>query len=66
MVDAGELLLDDLGDGVFDHLGIGAGVVGARPDLRRRDVGIGFDGQAGDRQMPASVMRMAMTQAKTG
>ncbi len=38
------------GDGVFGDLGIGARVVGRDLDLRRRDVRIGFDGQAGDRQ----------------
>ncbi len=49
-VDPLHLLLDDLGDAVFDGLGRGAGIDGLDGDLGQGDVGILGDGQGGDGQ----------------
>ena len=49
VIDAGQLLLDDLGDGLLDRLGVGALVGRADDDLRRRDRRIRFDAQRRDR-----------------
>ncbi len=48
-VDAGELLLQDLGDAVFDRFGGGAGIARADVDLGRRDIRVLFDRQLGQR-----------------
>ena len=56
LVDADDLRLDDLGDGRFDHRGVGAGIKRRDRDLRRHDIRIlrQRDGvereQAGDRR----------------
>ena len=50
IVDAGDLLLDGLGDGRLDHLGIGAGIEGRHRDLRRDDLGKLRDRDLEDRQ----------------
>jgi len=49
VVDAGQLLLDDLGDRLLDRLGAGAGVGRAHGHLWRRDVGVGLNAEAEDR-----------------
>ena len=45
VVDAGQLLLDDLRDGLFGGVGAGARIGGADADLRRRDVRIRLDAE---------------------
>src|SRR4029077_14276943 len=53
VVDAGELLLDDLRDGLGDGLGVGARIARADDDLWRRDRRIRFDAERGDRDCAA-------------
>ena len=48
VVDAGELLLDDLDDRALDGVRVGAGIRGVDRHLRRRDVRIGLGRQRAD------------------
>ena len=65
-VEAGELLLEDLGDAVLDRLGRGAGIVGADVDLGGAMSGYCSIGRVAIAPMPASITMMASTQAKIG
>ena len=55
IVQAGELLLDHLGDRILQRRGVGAGIGGADHHRGRRDGGILLDrqGEGGDRRPPA-------------
>jgi hypothetical protein len=53
VIDAGELLLDHLGDGLLDRIRVGALIVRADYDLRRSDRRVGFDTQGIDREHAA-------------
>ena len=62
----GQLLLDHLGDAVLDRLGRGAGVGRADVDLGGAMSGYCATGSERIAPMPASMITIAITQAKIG
>ena len=66
MVDALQLLLDDLGRRLVERRGVGAGEDCGDADLRRGQRRELRDRQRADRSSPNSITRIASTQAKIG